>query len=52
MERPFDLQRVIFEGMILLVPYFVWPFAEQMNKTIEAIPSATMEALSRCPWSI
>jgi hypothetical protein len=42
-ERPEDIP--------LLVRYFVRQFAQRMNKTIEAVPSETMEALSRYPSS-
>jgi formate hydrogenlyase transcriptional activator len=41
-ERPEDIP--------LLVRHFVRQFAQRMNKTIEAISSETMEALSRYPW--
>jgi formate hydrogenlyase transcriptional activator len=41
-ERPEDIP--------LLVRHFVQQFARRMNKTIEAISSETMEALSRYPW--
>jgi formate hydrogenlyase transcriptional activator len=41
-ERPEDIP--------LLVRHFVQQFARQMNKTIEAISSETMEALIRYPW--
>jgi len=38
------------EDIPLLVRHFVQQFAQRMNKTIEAISSETMEALSRYPW--
>jgi len=38
------------EDIPLLVRYFVRKFAGEMNRTIETIPSATMEALIRWPW--
>ena len=38
------------EDIPLLVRHFVRQFARQMNKTIEAISSETMEALIRYPW--
>jgi DNA-binding NtrC family response regulator len=38
------------EDIPLLVRHFVQQFARQMNKTIDAISSETMEALSRYPW--
>jgi formate hydrogenlyase transcriptional activator len=41
-ERPEDIP--------LLVRHFVQQFARQMNKTIEAISSETMESLIRYPW--
>ena len=41
-ERPEDIP--------LLVQHFVQLFAQRMNKTIEAISSETMEALTRYPW--
>jgi len=41
-ERPEDIP--------LLVRHFVQQFSRRMNKTIEAISSETMEALSRYPW--
>jgi formate hydrogenlyase transcriptional activator len=41
-ERPQDIP--------LLVRHFVREFAQRMNKTIEAISSETMEALSRYTW--
>ena len=41
-ERPEDIP--------LLVRHFVRQFAQRMNKTIDAISSETMEALSRYPW--
>ena len=41
-ERPEDIP--------LLVRHFVQQFAQRMNKTIEAISSETMEALTRYPW--
>jgi formate hydrogenlyase transcriptional activator len=41
-ERPEDIP--------LLVRHFVQQFAQRMNKTIDAISSETMEALSRYPW--
>jgi formate hydrogenlyase transcriptional activator len=41
-ERPEDIP--------LLVRHFVREFARQMNKTIDAIPPETMEALTRYPW--
>jgi formate hydrogenlyase transcriptional activator len=34
----------------LLVRYFSQHFSKRMNKTIEAIPSATMDALCRYTW--
>jgi formate hydrogenlyase transcriptional activator len=41
-ERPEDIP--------LLVRHFVQQFAQRMNKTIEAISSETVEALTRYPW--
>src|SRR5271157_2818614 len=41
-ERPEDIP--------LLVRHFVQQFAQQMNKTIDAISTETMEALARYPW--
>ena len=41
-ERPEDIP--------LLVRHFVQQFAQRMNKTIDAISSETMEALTRYPW--
>jgi formate hydrogenlyase transcriptional activator len=41
-ERPEDIP--------LLVRHFVQQFAQQMNKTIDAVSSETMEALTRYPW--
>ncbi len=41
-ERPEDIP--------LLVRHFVQQSAQRMNKTIEAISSETMEALTRYPW--
>jgi DNA-binding NtrC family response regulator len=41
-ERPEDIP--------LLVRHFVQQFAQRMNKTIDAISSETMEALSQYPW--
>jgi formate hydrogenlyase transcriptional activator len=41
-ERPEDIP--------LLVRHFVLQFAQRMNKTIDAISSETMEALSRYAW--
>jgi DNA-binding NtrC family response regulator len=41
-ERPEDIP--------LLVRHFVEQFARRMNKTIDAISSETMEALTRYPW--
>jgi formate hydrogenlyase transcriptional activator len=41
-ERPEDIS--------LLVRHFVQEAARRMNKTIDAIPSATMEALSQYRW--
>ena len=41
-ERPEDIP--------LLVRHFVAQFARQMQRTIDTIPSATMEALLRYPW--
>jgi formate hydrogenlyase transcriptional activator len=41
-ERPEDIP--------LLVRHFVQQFAQRMNKTIEAIPFETMEALTRYSW--
>jgi formate hydrogenlyase transcriptional activator len=41
-ERPEDIP--------LLVRHFVQEAARRMNKTIDAIPSATMEALSQYRW--
>ena len=41
-ERPEDIP--------LLVRHFVRQFAQRMHKTIEAISSETMEALTRYPW--
>jgi formate hydrogenlyase transcriptional activator len=41
-ERPEDIP--------LLVWHFVQQFAQRMNKTIDAISSGTMEALTRYPW--
>ncbi len=41
-ERPEDIP--------LLVQHFVQQFAQRMNKTISAISSETMEALTRYPW--
>src|SRR5208282_5927880 len=41
-ERPEDIP--------LLVRHFVEQFAFRMNKTIDAIPFETMEALSRYSW--
>ena len=41
-ERPEDIP--------LLVRHFVRQFAQRMNKTIDAISSETMEALTRYPW--
>ena len=38
------------EDIPLLVWHFVRQFAQQMQKTIEAISSETMEALLRYPW--
>lgn len=39
------------EGDIpLLVRHFAQQFSRRMNKTIETIPSATMDALCRCHW--
>jgi DNA-binding NtrC family response regulator len=38
------------EDIPLLVRHFVQQFAQRMNKTIEAISSETMEALTRYPW--
>ena len=38
------------EDIPLLVRHFVQQFARQMNKTIDAISSETMEALTRYPW--
>src|SRR5439155_22038734 len=34
----------------LLVPHFVQHFARRMKRTIETIPSETMDALIRYPW--
>jgi formate hydrogenlyase transcriptional activator len=34
----------------LLVRHFTQQFSRRMNKVIETIPSATMDALSRCHW--
>jgi formate hydrogenlyase transcriptional activator len=41
-ERPEDIPP--------LVHHFVREFARRMNKTIEAVSSTTMDALSRYPW--
>jgi formate hydrogenlyase transcriptional activator len=41
-ERPEDIP--------LLVRHFAQQFAQRMNKTIDAISSETMEALTRYPW--
>jgi formate hydrogenlyase transcriptional activator len=41
-ERPEDIP--------LLVRHFVQQFARRMNREIETIPSATMEALTRYRW--
>src|SRR5205807_2318216 len=38
------------EDIPLLVRYFVQHFAERMNRTIETIPSETMQALTRYSW--
>jgi formate hydrogenlyase transcriptional activator len=38
------------EDIPLLVRHFVQHFAERMNKTIETIPSETMQALTRYSW--
>ena len=38
------------EDIPLLVRHFVRQFAQRMHKTIEAISSESMEALSRYPW--
>jgi formate hydrogenlyase transcriptional activator len=38
------------EDIPSLVQYFVREFAGRMNKTIDAISSITMDALSRYPW--
>jgi formate hydrogenlyase transcriptional activator len=38
------------EDIPLLVWHFARQFAQQMNKTIDAISPETMEALSRYPW--
>ena len=38
------------EDIPLLVRYFVQHFARPMNRTIETIPSETVEALSRYSW--
>jgi formate hydrogenlyase transcriptional activator len=41
-ERPEDIP--------LLVRHFVAQYARQMQRTIDTIPSATLEALCRYPW--
>ena len=41
-ERPDDIP--------LLVRHFAQQFARRMHKTIDTIPSATMQALTRYPW--
>src|SRR5919198_3579830 len=41
-ERPDDIP--------LLVRHFAQQFARRVHKTIETIPSATMQALTRYPW--
>src|SRR5262249_23564257 len=41
-ERPEDIP--------LLVRHFVEQFARRMQRTIDTIPSATMDALCRYPW--
>jgi formate hydrogenlyase transcriptional activator len=41
-ERPEDIP--------LLVRHFADHFARQMQRTIDTIPSATMDALRRYPW--
>jgi formate hydrogenlyase transcriptional activator len=38
------------EDIALLVRHFVRQFAQRMNKTIDAISSETMQALTRYPW--
>ena len=38
------------EDILLLVRHFVKHFADRMNRTIETIPSETMQALTRCSW--
>src|SRR5208337_3171602 len=38
------------EDIPQLVRHFVQQFARQMNKTIDAVSSETMEALTRYPW--
>jgi len=38
------------EDIPLLVRHFAQQFSRRMNKTIETIPSATMDALCRYPW--
>ena len=38
------------EDIPLLVRHFVRQFAQRMNKTIDAISSETMQALTRYPW--
>ncbi len=38
------------EDIPLLVRHFAQQFAKRMNKTIDAIPFETMEALKRYPW--
>lgn len=38
------------EDIPLLVRHFASEFSRRMNKTIETIPSRTMEALCRYPW--
>jgi formate hydrogenlyase transcriptional activator len=38
------------EDIPLLVRHFVRQFAQRMNKTIDAIPSESMQELTRYPW--